>query len=110
MDGGDAITSAAEGAVAVADSEALVENDVLQEQTAAAVAVAAPSKLFPNQMGNTGFRRTESTHSSLFVSDQQVVLAWPHHQPWAPNLCCIEIQVRVIRHFLSLYLGRVLYK
>ena len=72
MDSGDAVTSPTTGAAMMTednDSQMLVEHDVLQEQTAAA---AAPSKLFPNQMGNTGFRRTESSHSSLFVTDQQV--------------------------------------
>ena len=77
MDSGDGVTSPSTGAVMMTednDSQMLVEHDVLQEQTAAAAA-AAPSKLFPNQMGNTGFRRTESSHSSLFVTDQQVRFA-----------------------------------
>ena len=77
MDSGDGVTSPSTGAVMMTednDSQMLVEHDVLQEQTAAA-AGAAPSKLFPNQMGNTGFRRTESSHSSLFVTDQQVRFA-----------------------------------
>ena len=78
MDSGDGVTSPSTGAVMMTednDSQMLVEHDVLQEQTAAAAAAAAPSKLFPNQMGNTGFRRTESSHSSLFVTDQQVRIA-----------------------------------
>ena len=79
MDSGDGVTSPSTGAVMMTednDSQMLVEHDVLQEQTAAAAAAAAaPSKLFPNQMGNTGFRRTESSHSSLFVTDQQVRFA-----------------------------------
>ena len=74
MDSGNGTTAPSSGAVMMSednDSQMLVEHDVLQEETAAAAA-AAPSKLFPNQMGNTGFRRTESSHSSLFVTDQQV--------------------------------------
>ena len=47
------------------DSQMLVEHDVLQEQTRADA--AAPSKLFPNQMGNTGFRRTESDQQVRFA-------------------------------------------
>ena len=73
MDSGDGNTAPSSGAMMMSednDSQMLVEHDVLQEETAAAA--AAPSKLFPNQMGNTGFRRTESSHSSLFVTDQQV--------------------------------------
>ena len=76
MDNGDGVTSSSTAAVMMTednDSQMLVEHDVLQEQTRAAA--AAPSKLFPNQMGNTGFRRTESSHSSLFVTDQQVRFA-----------------------------------
>ena len=77
MDNGDGVTSPSTAAAVMMteddDSQMLVEHDVLQEQTAAAA--AAPSKLFPNQMGNTGFRRTESSHSSLFVTDQQVRFA-----------------------------------
>ena len=77
MDNGDGVTSPSTAAAVMMtnedDSQMLVEHDVLQEQTAAVA--AAPSKLFPNQMGNTGFRRTESSHSSLFVTDQQVRFA-----------------------------------
>ena len=74
MDSGDGVTSPSVGATMMTednDSQMLVEHDVLQEATAATT--AASSKLFPNQIGNTGFRRTESSHSSLFVTDHQQV-------------------------------------